>query len=139
MLSTRSATALYAGAVLGPGVLLLPALAAEAAGPASVLAWIALLALSAPLAITFAALGVRQPEAGGTAAYVRSAFGARAGRATGWWFLVGVVLGAPAVALIGGFYVAGLLGVGHEGAVIAAAAMIACVVTANAFGLHATA
>ena len=68
MLSTRSATALYVGAVLGPGVLILPSLAAEAAGPASVLAWAALLALSVPLAITFAVLGVRQPEAGGTAA-----------------------------------------------------------------------
>ena len=79
MLSTRTATALYVGAVLGPGVLILPALAAEAAGPASVLAWVGLLALSAPLAIAFAALGVRQPEAGGTAAYARAAFGSRAG------------------------------------------------------------
>jgi amino acid efflux transporter len=61
VLTTRSATALYVGAVLGPGVLLLPALAAEAAGPASVLAWSGLLALSAPLATTFAALGVRFP------------------------------------------------------------------------------
>jgi amino acid efflux transporter len=90
MLSTRTATALYVGAVLGPGVLILPALAAEAAGPASVLAWVALLALSAPLAITFAALGVRYPEAGGTAAYARAAFGPRAGAVTGWWFLAGV-------------------------------------------------
>src|SRR3954447_17575193 len=100
MLSTRTATAMYVGAVLGPGVLFLPALAARVAGPASILAWIALLALSAPLAITFAALGVRQPEAGGTAAYVRAAFGRRAGAATGWWFLTGVAIGAPAVALI---------------------------------------
>ena len=90
-LSTRSATALYVGAVLGPGVLILPALAAEAAGPASVLAWAALLALSAPLAMTFAALGVRYPEAGGTAAYARAAFGPRDGAVTGWWFLAGVV------------------------------------------------
>src|SRR3954465_13385078 len=79
MLSTRTAVAMYVGAVLGPGVLFLPALAVRVAGPASVLAWLGLLALSAPLAITFAALGVRQPEAGGTAAYVRSAFGRRAG------------------------------------------------------------
>src|SRR5437763_769403 len=70
MLSTRSGTALYVGAVLGPGVLFLPALAARVAGPASVLAWAALLALSAPLAMTFAALGVRHPEAGGSAASV---------------------------------------------------------------------
>jgi amino acid efflux transporter len=138
-LSTRSGTALYVGAVLGPGVLLLPALAAEAAGPASVIAWVALLALSVPLATTFAALGVRQPEAGGTAAYVRTAFGRRAGAVTGWWFLTGVVLGAPAVALIGGFYVADLLGAGRVGAVAAAAGMMATVMAANAAGLRTTA
>ena len=139
MLSTRTATALYVGAVLGPGVLILPALAAEAAGPASVLAWVGLLALSAPLAITFAALGVRQPEAGGTAAYAREAFGPRAGGVTGWWFLAGVVLGAPAVALIGGFYVAELLGAGREAAVAAAAAMMAAVMATNAVGLRTSA
>ena len=138
-MTTRSATALYVGAVLGPGVLLLPGLAAEVAGPASVLAWAALLALSVPLAITFAVLGVRQPEAGGTAAYARAAFGPRAGAVTGWWFLAGVVIGAPAVALIGGFYVSELLGAGREAAVAAAAAMIAGVLAANRFGVQATA
>src|SRR3954471_16143279 len=139
MLSTRSATALYVGAVLGPGLLIVPALAAEAAGPASLLAWVALLLLSAPLAATFAALGVRYPEAGGTAAYVRAAFGRRAGAVTGWWFLSGVVIGAPAVALAGGFYVAELLGTGRDGAVVAAAGMMGVVAVANAVGLHATA
>jgi amino acid efflux transporter len=139
MLSTRTGTALYVGAVLGPGVLILPALAAEAAGPASVLAWIGLLALSAPLAFTFAALGVRQPEAGGTAAYARAAFGRRTGAVTGWWFLAGVVLGAPAVALIGGFYVAELLGAGRAAAVVAASGMMAAVMAANALGVRATA
>jgi amino acid efflux transporter len=139
MLSTRSATALYVGAVLGPGVLLVPALAAEAAGPASVLAWAALLALSAPLAVAFAALGVRHPEAGGTAAYARAAFGPRTGAVTGWWFLAGVIIGAPAVAMIGGFYVAELLGAGREGAVAGAAGMMAGVIAANAVGLKVTA
>src|SRR5262245_51911667 len=127
MLSTRTATAMYVGAVLGPGVLFLPSLAARIAGPASLLASIGLLALSAPLAITFAALGSRMPEAGGTAAYARAAFGSRVGTATGWWFLSGVVIGAPTVALIGGFYVAELLGAGRGVAVAAAALMIATV------------
>src|SRR3954471_19309007 len=139
MLSTRSTTALYVGAVLGPGVLLLPALAAELAGPASILAWAGLLALSVPLAITFAALGVRMPTAGGTAEYVRSAFGRRAGTATGWWFLSGVAIGAPAVALIGGFYVAELVGGGRSTAVAASAAMVGCVLGANVSGLRTTA
>jgi amino acid efflux transporter len=139
MLSTRSATALYVGAVLGPGVLLVPSLVAETAGPASIIAWAALLALSVPLAIAFAGLGARYPESGGTAAYARAAFGPRAGAITGWWFLGAVVVGAPAVALIGGNYVAALLGTGRAGAVAAAVAMIAGVLGANAVGVRATA
>ena len=139
MLSTRSATALYVGAVLGPGVLIVPSLAAEAAGPASVLAWAGLLLLSVPLAIAFAVLGVRYPEAGGTAAYARAAFGPRAGAVTGWWFLAAVLIGAPAVALAGGYYVAELLEAGREAAVAAAAGMIAVVVATNARGVHTTA
>ncbi len=139
MLTTRTAIALYVGAVLGPGVLFIPAVAAREAGPASIIAWAGLLALSIPLAATFAALGTRQPEAGGTAAYVRKAFGRRAGAATGWWFLGGVVIGAPAVALVGGFYVAELLGAGRGPAVAAAAAMIAIVLATNAASLHTTA
>ncbi len=139
MLSTRSATALYVGAVLGPGVTYLPALAAREAGPASLLAWVGLLALSVPLAVAFAALGIRHPDAGGTASYARTAFGPRAARATGWWFLIGVAVGAPAVAMMGGFYVAELVGGGRETAVVAAAAMIAVVIVANAASLRTTA
>jgi amino acid efflux transporter len=138
-LSTASATALYVGAVLGPGVLLVPALAAEIAGPASVLAWIGLLLLSVPLAMTFAALGARHPEAAGTAAYARAAFGRLAGRVTGWWFLTGVLVGAPAVAYMGGLYVAELAHAGRGVAVVTAAAMVAVVVLANARGLSTTA
>ena len=137
--TTRAATALYVGAVLGPGVLLMPSLAAEVAGPASIVAWAVLLAMSLPLAITFARLGVRFPEAGGTAAYARAAFGGAAGAVTGWWFLSAVVVGAPAVALIGGNYVAELLGTGAVGATAGAAAMIAAVLVANTAGVQTTA
>src|SRR5207302_6115788 len=89
--------ALYIGALIGPGVLLVPALAVERAGAASIVAWAALLVLSAPLAITFAALGVRHPVAGGVSAYVGEGLGARAAAVTGGWFLTAVLLGAPAV------------------------------------------
>ena len=49
----------------------------------------ALLVLSAPLAITFAALGVRHPVAGGVSAYVREGLGDAAAAVTGGWFLGG--------------------------------------------------
>jgi amino acid efflux transporter len=138
-LGVARGAALYVGAVLGPGVLLLPALAAQAAGPASVLAWSALLGVSLALAATFAALGVRLPVAGGAAAYVRAAYGHLPAAATGWCFFAGVVTGAPTVALIGGFYVAHLLGGGAAVAVATAAAMMALVLGANAGGLRVTA
>src|SRR5439155_97425 len=42
-LSVPRASALYIGALFGPGLLLLPGLAAQQAGPASIIAWVALL------------------------------------------------------------------------------------------------
>ena len=49
-LTTSRGAALYIGAILGPGLLLLPGLAAAEAGPASILAWLALLAIPAIVA-----------------------------------------------------------------------------------------
>jgi amino acid efflux transporter len=135
-LGVTSGTALYVGAVLGPGVLILPALAAQAAGPASVLAWAGLLGVSVAVAVTFAALGVRHPVAGGAAAYVEAAFGRLPATMTAWWFLAGVVIGAPTVSLVGGFYVAHLVGGGRPVAIIAAATMLAAALGANAGGVR---
>ena len=56
-LTVARGVALTIGAVLGTGVISLPAMAAGIAGPASVVAWAALVVPSAPLALTFAALG----------------------------------------------------------------------------------
>ncbi len=128
--------ALYVGALIGPGLLLVPALAVQASGAASIVAWAALLVFSAPLAIVFAALGVRHPVAGGVSAYVREGFGDAAAAVTGGWFLAAVCLGAPAVSLIGGFYVADLTGSGTTVAAIVGLAMFAAVLTANLFGLR---
>jgi amino acid efflux transporter len=136
MLSVPRGAALYVGALIGPGLLLVPSLAAQEAGPASILAWAALLVLSAPLAVTFAALGVRRPVAGGVSAYVRDAFGDTAAAVTGTCFMTAVVFGGPAVALIGGYYVADLTGSGTAVAVAVAVAMYAGVVLANVAGLR---
>jgi amino acid efflux transporter len=83
-LTLPQGAALSIGAVLGTGVIALPALAAQIAGPASLLAWLLLIALSVPLASTFAALGARYPDSGGVSTYVRTAFGGRAAAVVGW-------------------------------------------------------
>ncbi len=111
-LSVPRATALYIGALFGPGLLLLPGLAAEQAGPASIIAWLALLGLSAIFAVVFAALGKAVPSAAGAAGYAAAGLGRRAAAMTRWWFLAGVIAGAPIVCLIGASYVTALTGGG---------------------------
>ena len=54
--------ALYLAALLGAGLLVMPSLTYQAAGPAALLAWAGLLALSVPVALTFAE--PRRPVAG---------------------------------------------------------------------------
>jgi amino acid efflux transporter len=134
-LTVLQGAALYVGAVLGTGVIALPALAAEVAGPASLLAWLALVLLSAPLAATFAALGARYPDSGGVATYARQAFGARASAIVGWCFYFAVPAGAPAAAFFAGAYVAAAVGGGEQTIWLTSAALLAAVTAANAFGV----
>ncbi|MEU7875875.1 amino acid permease [Dactylosporangium sp. NPDC049140] len=128
--------ALSIGAVLGTGVIALPALAAQTAGPASLIAWAALVALSVPLAATFAALGARYPDAGGVATYARRAFGPRAAAVVGWSFYFAIPVGAPAAALFGGAYVAAALGGGTTTTVATAAGLMLVVTAGNLGGVR---
>jgi amino acid efflux transporter len=135
-LTVPQGTALSVGAVLGTGVISMPALAAGVAGPASLVAWLALIVLSAPLALTFAALGARHPDGGGVSTYVRLAFGARAAAAVGWIFYFAVPLGAPAAAAFAGGYVAEVLGGGRTTVLGTFLLVMAVVFTMNWFGLR---
>jgi amino acid efflux transporter len=116
-------------------MLVLPRLATEAAGPASVLAWAGLLALSVPVALTFAALGARHPDGGGVASFCGRAFGRTTAAVTGWWFYGSVPLGIVAGALIGGRYVQECLGVD---AVLVACLILAAAFASNVVGLRAS-
>ncbi|MEV7382155.1 APC family permease [Streptomyces lydicus] len=135
-LGVGSGTALCAGAVLGPGVLTLPSLAAAAAGPASLLAWVVLLAMCVPVAASFAALGARFPDGGGVATYVHRAIGPRAAAVVGWWFYGAVPIGVVSAALIGGKYAADAAGWGDPGATAVAGVVLAGSLVSNAVGLR---
>ncbi|HZB50952.1 MAG TPA: amino acid permease [Mycobacteriales bacterium] len=134
-LTVPQGAALSIGAVLGTGVISLPALAADLAGPASLVAWLALVLLSVPLAGTFAALGARYPDGGGVSTYARRAFGRRAAGMVGWCFYFAVPAGAPAAAMFAGHYVADVLGGGPRTALVTAALITLVVGTANYFGV----
>src|SRR2546430_4914053 len=125
--------ALYVGAVIGTGILVLPAIAAETAGPASVLAWLVLVLLSFPLAPTYAALSRDRPDAAGFAGAIERAFGPRGGAAAGWIFLAQAPTGYVIAALIAGEYAASLIGGGRGGGVVLGGGL-----GALAYVLHAT-
>ena len=133
-LTAPAAVALYVGALVGPSLLLLPGVVVATAGPASVLVWVGLLCLSALLAWIFAALGARLPSSGGTADYATAAFGPRLGAVVRWWFVGGVVLGAPLVCYIGAGYLNGLLGGDRWSTLGLAAALLAAVMIVTGRG-----
>jgi len=124
-------TALYIASVLGTGLLVLPGLAADVAGPASVVAVIAVIVLSVPLAGTFAALAARYPDPGGVASYVRRALGPTAARATGYWFFFGVGAGFPVLAILGGEYLTAILHLDRS-----AVALLAIVIVLPPFAIN---
>ncbi|HEV8164161.1 MAG TPA: amino acid permease [Actinomycetota bacterium] len=135
-LTVSQGAAVSIGAVLGTGVISLPALGAQVAGPASLLAWIALIVLSIPLATTFAALGARYPDAGGVSTYVRRAFGGRAAAIVGWCFYFAVPVGAPAAGFMAGAYVSAAVGGGLRTTLLTTGALILVVTAMNAGGVR---
>ena len=102
----RHAVALYVSSVLGSGILVLPGLAAQLAGPASLVAWVVLAAASYPFAFTFASLSARRPESGGIYGFVKESFGFPAAVVSGWLFAFWYITGAPAATLIAASYLA---------------------------------
>lgn len=87
---------LLSTSLLGTGVFVVPALAAQLSQQGSLWAWPILLVLVFPIAIAFAALGRHFPSAGGAAHFVGMAFGPHLARVTGWLFLSVIPVGLPA-------------------------------------------
>lgn len=88
--------ALLSTSLLGTGIFVVPALAATAAGSASLWAWLILIALVLPVAFTFAQLGRYFPHAGGAPHLIGRAFGARSERLIALLFLAVLPVGLPA-------------------------------------------
>ncbi|WP_059045522.1 amino acid permease [Paenibacillus rubinfantis] len=130
------AIALYIGAVLGSGVLIVPGLAAEMAGPASLLAWGFMTMLILPMALSMGLLSAKYPNAGGVSHFVTLAYGKKAGTLVGWFFLMSVPIGAPVAALTGAGYLTAALGWGEGAKLAVAAAMLAAGLLTNWIGMQ---
>lgn len=106
VLTTRYAVAMYMSSVFGSGILVLPGLAAQLAGPASLIAWVGLSLASYPLAYTFASLSTRKPESGGVYGFAKESLGPRTANAVSWLFIIWYISGAPVVTIIAASYLA---------------------------------
>ncbi|MGO4595249.1 APC family permease [Leifsonia sp. 2TAF2] len=135
-LGVAGGAALYIAAVLGTGILVLPALAAAAAGPGAIIAVAALALISIPLAATFAALARRHPDAGGVATFARRAFGPDAARIIGYWFFFGTPIGAPIAALMTARYVVAVIGGDAVSTTLIAVGLMVIPIVVTAFGVR---
>lgn len=103
-ISLISGIAQLSTTLMGTGLFMIPAIAAGIAGHFSLWAWILLFAAICPIALTFAQLGKRYPNAGGTAFFVRKAFNAKLESSVAWLFVSVIPVGIPAaIALAAGF------------------------------------
>ncbi|MCK9632784.1 MAG: amino acid permease [Methanoregula sp.] len=130
--------ALYTGAVLGSGILILPGLAAELAGPASLIAWGLMAVLVVPMALTMGLLSARYPDAGGVSSFVSKAFNPQLGSLIGWFFLLSVVVGAPVLALTGAGYVCAAASLGDTFRLLIAIAILSAGILLNYTGMKIT-
>lgn len=127
--------ALYVSAILGAGVLVLPGQAATIAGPASLVSWAFACAMGVPLAVMFAALARRFPDAGGVSTYVRHGLGPLPGGVCGWMFFVAGSVGQTIVPLTGGYYVAQAAGVASGWAFPVALVILVVATVSNVLGM----
>src|SRR5438552_3294321 len=134
-ITLRYAVALYVSSVLGSGVLVLPGLAAQLAGPGSLLAWVLLSIVSYPFAYTFASLSARKPEAGGIYSFAKESFGLRIATVTGWLFALWFITGGPAVMLIAASYLAYAFPMSRAETFVVAGAIIFSVFVVNYRGI----
>jgi amino acid efflux transporter len=136
VITVRHAVAIYVSSVLGAGILVIPGLAARAAGAGSLIAWAFLALASYPFAFTFSRLSARKPESGGIYSFAKEAFGSGAGAMTAWLFVAWVVLGAPAITLAAGTYLAYSFQIQGPGVFLVAAGILAAAYGINLRGIR---
>ncbi|CCB72590.1 APC family permease [Streptantibioticus cattleyicolor] len=110
-LGLREALALGVGGTVGGGIFTLVEVAAGAAGPASLIAFVLAFAASAVIALPYAELACRVPAAGGGYAVTRQVLGPTWGFAMGWIYWGGYLLASGYVTIGFGQYLHAATGV----------------------------
>jgi len=134
------------GTMIGAGIFVLPSIAAEQAGPASMLSFLAGGIVSLLAALSLSELATGMPKAGGSYYYVNRALGPFFGSIVGWGMWAGLTF-ASAFYMIGfgqyllpglGEYIEFLAGWGQIGITVAALVMAALLTAVNYYGVKET-
>jgi amino acid efflux transporter len=136
VITVRHAVAIYVSSVLGAGILVIPGLAARTAGAGSLLAWVLLSLASYPFAYTFSSLSARKAESGGIYSFATEAFGRATSTMTAWLFVAWVVLGAPAITLAAGSYLAYAFPISGTGVFLVASGILILAYGINLRGIR---
>jgi len=99
---------LAVNAIIGTGIFFVPGIAAEIAGPASLISWIGVSIIAMFIAMCFAELVSMYPNCGGVYEYTKNAFGEFVGFTVGWtaWIVANITV---AMLVIGSFSYLGTL------------------------------
>lgn len=135
-ISVWQGIALYVGAVIGSGILILPGMTAGIAGADALFSWGAMIVLSIPLSYTFALLATEYPSAGGVSTFAEKAFGRYAGALIGWFYFIAASAGQFIVPLTGGVYVIYVFHLRYGVAFVIAAVLLSGAVITNYLGLR---
>ena len=103
-------TGLLISTLLGSSLFIIPAMAASIMGDGSVAAWALIIVCILPVAFCFSSLGAAYPNEGGTAFFIRQAFGEKWEHFTGWLFLSALPIGPPIILITGISYLGALAG-----------------------------
>jgi amino acid efflux transporter len=110
VLGTRDLVIYYVSSLVGAGILVVPGVAQQVAGPAALVGWLLLSAAAFPIAAMFARVSAHYPNAAGVGYLVRRAFGWRLGMSVGLLLLFLNTATNPILGLAAARYVAALFG-----------------------------
>lgn len=134
-ISIKKGTALYVGAVLGSGILILPGMTASVAEGNAIVSWLVMISLSIPLAFTFAFLSIEYPSAGGIATFSEKAFGKNIGAIIGWSFFIAGSVGQIVVSMTGGMYIVRVFALSSYFSYVIALIILSISIGFNLYGL----
>ncbi|PEP16412.1 APC family permease [Bacillus wiedmannii] len=134
-ISIKKGTALYVGAVLGSGILILPGMTASVAEGNAIVSWLIMILLSIPLAFTFAFLSIEYSSAGGIAMFAEKAFGKNIGAIIGWCFFIAGSIGQIVVSMTGGMYIVRVFALSSYFSYVIALIILSISIGFNLFGL----